>query len=301
MTATNSDVERGGPPAAPASEEHRKFLAKHQRLMRRKFWQQPLFVTGVIILAGWVLVAIAAPLIAPYEPFSQVHGRYQPPGDGAAFGADSVGRDILSRVIYGARLSIPYGVLLVLLSALIGSVLGGLAGFLGAWVDEVIMRFTDMVMSFPTIILALAVAAVLGPGLLNAVFAISLVAWPPFARVTRSYVLSLRERDFVNAVRLLGASTRRALLKDIVPNLAGPLTVLVMLEIGTAILLLAGLSFLGLGAQPPDAEWGQMVADGAIVLHAWWVGTFAGLAILTVVLAFNLIGDTLRDVVDPRA
>lgn len=287
-------------PTLPKSSDQRSSLDKAQRRMQRTWWQQPLFLLGVVILSVWLVLAITAPWIAPYGVFDQIHPRYIPPSADAWFGSDEVGRDVFTRVIYGARLSIPFGVMLVVLSALIGAFLGGISGYVGGWTDELIMRFTDMVMSFPTIILALAVAAVLGPGLLNAAIAISLVSWPPFARVVRSYILSLREQDFVSAGRLLGASTRRVLIRDIVPNVGGPLTVLVMLEMGTAILLLAGLSFLGLGAQPPSAEWGRMVADGAAVLDRWWVGSFAGIAILSVVLALNLIGDTLRDVVDPK-
>ena len=299
-TPATPDVATATAPTLPTSPAHRESLAKAQRRMQRKWWQQPLFILGLAILAVWLVLALLAPYITPYGVFQQIHPRYAPPSADAWFGADEVGRDVFTRVIYGARLSIPFGVMLVLMSAFIGAVLGGISGYVGGWTDELIMRFTDMVMSFPTIILALAVAAVLGPGLLNAAAAISLVSWPPFARVVRSYILSLREQDFVSAGRLLGASTRRVLIRDIVPNVGGPLTVLVMLEMGTAILLLAGLSFLGLGAQPPSAEWGRMVADGAAVLDRWWVGSFAGGAILSVVLALNLIGDTLRDFVDPK-
>ena len=288
------------PPSAPAATSDREALEKHQRRLKRPFWRQPLTLLGISILAFWAVVAIAAPVLAPYGPLEQIFPRYQPPSSESWFGTDQLGRDVLSRIIWGTRLSIPYAMALVMFSVTIGAVLGGIAGYAGGWVDEVIMRFTDMVMSFPTIILALAVAAALGPGLTNAVIAIAFVHWPVFARVVRSYVLSLRQQDYVSAARLLGSSTSRTLFRDIVPNVAGPVAVLVMLETGTAILLLSGLSFLGLGAQPPAAEWGQMVAEGARVLDRWWIGTFSGLAILTVVLALNLVGDTLRDFVDPR-
>lgn len=287
-------------PYGPSLARDRRRMFRSVQLKRRKFWQQPLAVTGMILLGGWIIVAVFAPLIAPYDPLEQMHDRYMEPGPEAVFGSDHLGRDVLSRIIWGSRLTIPYSALLIAISLTIGFIVGGIAGYRGGKVDEVLMRFTDMVMSFPTIILAMAVAAVIGPGLFNAVVAAASVHWPVFARVIRSYILSLRKRDFVVAARLLGASPRRTMFRDIIPNMAGPVMVLAMVEMANAILLLSGLSFLGLGAQPPEAEWGKMVAEGAQVLNRWWVGTFSGLAILTVVLAFNLIGDTLRDWVDPR-
>ena len=275
-------------------------LMKRQSMMRRKFWQHPLALTGILIIIFWIIVAVFAPLIAPYEPNAHIAARYQTPSTEHWFGTDSLGRDIFSRIVYGSRVSLPYAVILVIVSSMLGSLLGAIAGYFGGWVDEVIMRITDMFFAVPTIILALAVAAAFGPGLRNALFALVLVAWPAYARVVRSFVLSYRSADYVSSSRLLGSSTARTLFVEILPNLAGPVAVLAMLEMGNAVLLLSALSFLGLGAQPPAAEWGRMVADGAAVLHQWQVGTFAGFAILTVVLAFNLIGDTLRDVVDPR-
>jgi peptide/nickel transport system permease protein len=187
------------------------------------------------------------------------------------------------------------------MAVVIGGVLGGIAGYFGGWVDEVIMRATDLVFAFPTIILAMAVTAALGPSLRNAVLAVVVVFWPSYARVVRGLVMSLGQSDYVSATRLLGASSRRALVVDVLPNIAGPVMVLATLDLGNAILLLAGLSFLGLGAQPPTPEWGSMVNTGTQYFQRWWMGTFPGLAILSAVLAFNFLGDSLRDALDPTS
>jgi len=263
-------------------------------------WRQPLAVVGVSIILFWIVLALSAGFVAPHEPLAQSFPRFQPPSAAHPFGTDGVGRDVLTRVIYGARISLPMAVLLVSLSGTIGSFLGAIAGYYGGRIDQVIMRMVDMFFAFPTIILAMAVAAALGPDLRNAVLAIVVVSWPTYARVVRGLVLTHRSSDYVNASRLLGSSARRSLLRDVMPNVAGPVLVLATLELGTAVLLLSGLSFLGLGARPPSPEWGAMVADGARTFDRWWVGTFPGLAILTVVMAFNFIGDTLRDALDPR-
>jgi peptide/nickel transport system permease protein len=190
--------------------------------------------------------------------------------------------------------------MLVALAATIGATLGGIAGYFGGIIDEVIMRVADLVFAFPTIILAMAVAAALGPNLRNAVLAIVVVSWPLYARVTRGLVLSAREMDYVLASRLTGASAREALVVEILPNIVGPVAALAMLELGNAVLWLSGLSFLGLGAQPPNPEWGAMISSGTQAFDRWWVGTFPGLAILTAVVAFNFIGDSVRDALDPQ-
>ncbi|XUL92986.1 ABC transporter permease [Streptomyces galilaeus] len=247
----------------------------------------------------WLLIVIAAPLLAPHDPLAQNLPRLASPGAGHWFGTDELGRDVLSRVLYGARVSIPLALLLVAMSLLVGGVLGACAGFFGRWVDETVMRIADLVFAFPTVILAMVVAAALGASLQNAVLAVLVVSWPSYARVTRGLVMGLRSREFVLSGRLLGFSAWRSLRVDILPNVLGPLLVLATLDIGTATLLLSGLSFLGLGAKPPTAEWGAMVADGTQQFDKWWIGVFPGLAILTVVLAFNFLGDTLRDALDP--
>jgi len=278
-----------------------KLAPRRRRALLPRAWRSPLAIAGTVVAVGWVLVAVLAPWIAPHDPLSQDLPRLAPPSAEAIMGTDATGRDVFSRLVYGAQTTIPLALMLVVCAMIIGTVVGALAGYLGGWVDEVLMRVTDMVMAFPTVILAMVIAASLGPSILNAVIAGIIVAWPPYARITRSLVLGLRTQNYVIAGRLLGSSPLRSLLRDVLPNIAGPVLVLASLDIGTAILLLSGLSFLGLGAQPPTAEWGTMIASAVQNTSAWWLGLFPGLAILTVVMAFNFIGDSLRDVLDPLA
>ncbi|HEY2073975.1 MAG TPA: ABC transporter permease [Gaiellaceae bacterium] len=263
-------------------------------------WRQPLAITGALIAFAWIVVAIFAPLIAPDNPLAQTFTPSQGPTLHHLFGTDELGRDVLSRVVYGSRVTIPIALALVAFAATIGSAVGAVAGYFRGFTDGLLMRATDLVFAFPPIILAMVVAAVLGRGLLNAALAIVVVAWPSYARVVRGLVLSVGDSEYVQSARLLGASSRRALVRDILPNVAGPVFVLGTLDLANAILLLSGLSFLGLGAQPPKAEWGSMVAEGTQYFQWWWIGTFPGLAIFTIVLAFNFLGDSLRDVFDPR-
>ena len=263
-------------------------------------WRQPLAVIGVTILTIWVLVAIFAPFITPANPIAQNYKELLAPNSHNWFGTDSVGRDILSRVVYGARITLPLSIMLVILAMIVGTVIGAIAGYFGGWVDAALMRLTDVVLAFPGIILAMAVAAALGAELRNAVFAVVLVAWPTYARLVRGLILSSKNADYVTSSRLLGASTTRALFVDLRPNISGPVFVLAALEAGNGMLLLSGLSFLGLGARPPSAEWGAMVSAGANNFDKWWIAVFPGLAILTAVLAFNFLGDALRDILDPR-
>ncbi len=265
-----------------------------------KAWRRPLAVVGLTIIAFWFLVVVFGPLLMPYDPLVQAFPRFQPPSAEHWFGTDGVGRDVLSRVIAGAQISLPVAVLLVGLSLVIGSSIGAMAGYFGGVVDGILMRIVDLFFSFPAIVLAMAVSAALGPSLLNAVLAVVVVSWPAYARVTRSLVLGLRDSNYVAASRMLGASAGRTLLRDISPNIVGPIMVVATLELGNAILLLSGLSFLGLGAVPPTPEWGAMVAEGSRAFYNWWVALFPGLAIFSVVLAFNFIGDALRDALDPR-
>jgi len=262
--------------------------------------RQPLAVTGLVIVAAWVVLAVFASLIAPADPLAQTFTAAAGPSWQHLFGTDELGRDVLSRVLYGARVTLPLALVVVIVAATVGAVVGAVAGYFRGPLDGLCMRGTDLVFAFPPIILAMVVAAVLGRGLQNAAIAIVIVAWPPYARVVRGLVMSIGDSEYVQSVRLLGASPRRALMGDVLPNVAGPVLVLMTLDLATAILLLSALSFLGLGAQPPQAEWGSMVADGTQYFQWWWMGTFPGLAIFTVVLAFNFLGDSLRDVFDPQ-
>jgi peptide/nickel transport system permease protein len=275
-------------------------LRRRQRAATRSLLRRPLTIVGIVIVVVWAVAALLAPWVTQHGPLEQGAELYAPPSRDHWFGTDELGRDVYSRVIYGSRITLPLAVMLVALACSIGAILGGIAGYLGRFADEGVMRLADLVFAFPHIILAMAVAAALGPSLRNAVLALVVIAWPLYARVTRGLVLAAREMDYVLASRLTGASARETLAVDILPNIAGPIAVLATLELGTAVLWLSGLSFLGLGAQPPDPEWGAMVSAGALAFNHWWVGTFPGLAILTAVLGFNFIGDSLRDALDPR-
>jgi peptide/nickel transport system permease protein len=263
-------------------------------------WRTPLAIVGAAIIVAWFLIAILVPYLAPYDPLAQAFTRLQPPTAAHWFGTDDLGRDMLTRTLYGARVSLPLALILVVSSAIVGSVLGASAGYFGRAVDEIIMRFSDLVFAFPTIILAMIVAASLGPSLTNAVIALLIVSWPSYARVMRSMVLGARSREYVIAGRLLGFTAFTTLRRDILPNVLAPILVLATLDFGNAILLLSGLSFLGLGATPPTPEWGSMVAAGVQQFSSWWMAVFPGLAIFTVVMAFNFLGDALRDALDPR-
>jgi peptide/nickel transport system permease protein len=263
-------------------------------------WRQPLAIAGALIAVTWIVIAIFAPWISPHAPNAQGFATSQSPSGAHLFGTDELGRDVLSRVIWGSRVTLPIALLLVGLAAAIGGTIGALAGYFRGLVDGAFMRVVDLVFAFPPIILAMVVSAVLGRGLRNAALAIVVVAWPSYARVVRGLVLSVGDSEFVQSSRLLGSPARRALARDVMPNVVGPVVVLMTLDLATAILLLSGLSFLGLGAQPPQAEWGSMVSEGAQYFQWWWIGTFPGLAIFTAVLAFNFLGDSLRDVFDPQ-
>lgn len=267
---------------------------------RRRPHAGALTVVAISILVIWAVVAVAAPVLAPYDPLIQSGPYYTPPSSAHWFGTDQLGRDIASRIMYGARLSLPLAVVIVALALLIGGTLGLLAGYVGRWVDESLMRLTDLVFAFPPIILAMVVTASFGPSARNAVLALVVVSWPTYARVVRSAVLSIRGSDFLQASRMLGVGPWQALRRDVLPNSVGPSVVLASLQLGDAVLMLASLSFLGLGPRPPAPEWGAMIAAGSADLSKWWVSIIPGFAILTAVLAFNLIGDAVRDWLDPR-
>ena len=268
----------------------------------RQFRKQRLALIGGGILAGFILVALLAPLLAPQDPLAQdLYGRLQPPSTSHLLGTDDFGRDILSRIIYGARISLRIGLITISLALTGGTLLGLVAGYRGGFADRLIMRLMDLMLAFPAILLAIAIVAVIGPGIDNVILAVCIVLVPQFARLVRASVLTVRETTYVEAARALGASDPRVLFYGILPNCTAPLIVQATLGMGTAILGAAGLSFLGLGAQPPAPEWGAMLAGGReLLLRAPWVMTFPGLAIFTVVLGLNLFGDGLRDALDPK-
>jgi peptide/nickel transport system permease protein len=250
-----------------------------------------------------IFVAIFAPVIAGYvSPIQQTLAeRLAPPSSTHWFGTDELGRDIYARTVHGSRVTLTIVMLVSVVVAPIGLAVGTTAGYLGGWVDSVLMRITDIFLAFPRLVLALAFAAALGPGIENAVIAISLTAWPPYARIARAETVTIARSDFIAAVVLQGASTSRILFRHIVPLCLSSLIVRLTLDMAGIILTAAGLGFLGLGAQPPTAEWGAMVSSGRdVILDQWWVATIPGFAIFIVSLGFNLLGDGLRDVFDPK-
>jgi len=259
-------------------------------------------VAGLVVVAILVLSAVFAPWLAPYDPYRvNLDNRLQPPGGAHLLGTDELGRDILSRLLYGARVSLWVGIVTVFASGLIGVSGGLVAGYLGGYWDAVIMRVVDIFLAFPVILLAIAIVAVRGPGLNNVLVALALVYWTAYARVARSVVLTLREEEYMWAARTLGASPPRIMVRHLLPNAVAPLVVLASLGMGTAILAEAALSFLGLGIQPPEASWGSMLNSGMQFLRdASFMTTMPGLAIFVTVLGFNLLGDGLRDALDPR-
>lgn len=264
----------------------------------------PAALTGLIIIVLLVLVAIfAGPLSRGISPLAQDLGnRLAPPSAEHWFGSDELGRDIYARTLYGARVTLTIVALVSVIVAPIGLAVGTLAGYMGGWVDAVLMRITDVFLAFPRLVLALAFAAALGPGIENAVIAISLTAWPPYARIARAETITIAKSDFIQAVVLQGASTWRILFRHIVPLCLSSVIVRLTLDMAGIILTAAGLGFLGLGAQPPTPEWGAMVSAGReVILDQWWVATIPGIAIFIVSLGFNLLGDGLRDVFDPKA
>jgi peptide/nickel transport system permease protein len=260
----------------------------------------------LIILVVIVLVAVFGPLLVPYprDATSAVHisEKLQGPSRAHWFGTDHVGRDILTRVVIGARTSLLAGATVIALALALGTLLGAVAGYFGGWLDNLIMRVTDIFLTIPDLILAMAFAAALGPGLMNVMIAVSLVWWPGYCRLVRANVISLRSAQFAEAAESLGASKARLLFRHILPNAFPTVLVKASMDIGFAVLTTAALGFIGLGTQPPDPDWGQMVSEGRKYLRdAWWYATFPGIAIGLTVIASNLLGDGLRDVFDPRS
>jgi peptide/nickel transport system permease protein len=267
------------------------------------FARNRLALVGLLLVLALVAVALLADVLAPYPPsIGELTARLQPPSAAHWFGTDDQGRDILSRLIHGSRITLFVVALVAVLAAPVGLVVGTAAGYAGGWLDAVLMRITDIFLAFPKLILALAFVAALGPGIENAVIAIAITSWPPYARIARAETLSIRQADYISAVKLLGASPVRIVLRHVMPLCLPSVIVRVTLDMAGIILTAAGLGFLGLGAQPPMPEWGAMIAAGrAYVLDQWWVAAAPGAAIFVVSLAFNLLGDGLRDALDPKS
>jgi peptide/nickel transport system permease protein len=270
--------------------------------MRSARWSRSSGVLlGSAVLLVWVMAALGVSLVAPRGPDVQrLDEAFQPPSPGHLFGTDDLGRDVLTRVMYGARYTLPLAFVVVALAGAGGTLLGAFSGYVGGWFDEGVMRLTELVMAFPAIVLAMAIVVALGPGLVNAGLAMVIVWWPPYARLARGEVLAVRHLEFVEAAAALGQTSwgifRRAVLPGVLPGIV----ILASIDVGAAIVTGSGLSFLGLGATPPTPEWGAMVSAGQGMLAQWWVATFPGLAIFVTVIAFNFMGDGIRDILDPR-
>jgi len=273
------------------------------------FWQRlryhlgrnPLVLLGIIIVALWFIIAFTAPNIAPFEPLKQdLSNRKLTPTAAFIMGTDELGRDIFSRVLWGARITIPAGLAVIIIGSALGTIIGAVAGYAGGLADELLMRLTELFMAFPTIILAMAVTAALGPGIQNAVRALVVIWWPKYARVLRGLGLEVKAQEYVEAAHSVGAGGFYILFRTILPNCIAPAVILATLDIGTAIIVFASLSFIGLGPDPSSPEWGRMVSIGIDFFDQWWMWFFPGLAIASLVMAFNFIGDGLRDILDPR-
>ncbi|MCB9116102.1 MAG: ABC transporter permease [Caldilinea sp.] len=287
---------------APASPLQTRRIQSPNRLMLRRFAKEKTAVFGLAVIVFFALVAVFAPLLTPYDPLAQdIPNGLAPPSAEHWLGTDKLGRDIFSRMLYGARISLGAGLGVVLMAGLVGTSVGIVAGYVGGWLDEALMRITDIFFAFPSLILAMAIAGALGPSLQNALIAVSVVTWPVYARLIRGQVIVLRDREFVQAARAVGVGHTQILFRHLFPNTLSPLLVQASFEMGTVILAVAGLSFIGFGAQPPIPEWGVMISEGRnyITTH-WWLTFFPAMAMLFAVAGFNLVGDGLRDVLDPR-
>ncbi len=273
-----------------------------RRQIFRRLLQEPTTVVGLVLIVFFALLALTAPVLSPYDPlFQNISASLTPPSPDYLLGTDKLGRDLLSRMLYGARISLRVGLIVVVSAGTLGALVGLIAGYLRGWVDEVLMRVTDIFFAFPSLILAMAIAGALGPSLQNALIAVAVVSWPVYARLIRSQVLVLREQEFVLAARAIGVARWKVLFRHLLPNTLAPFLVQASFDMGAIILAVAGLSFIGFGAQPPTPEWGVMISEGRnYITTQWWLTAVPAAAILLLVAAFNLVGDGLRDVLDPR-
>jgi len=278
----------------------KKADSPNQRRLR-SLRRNPMAMLGLVIILFWAVTAVIAPFTSMRDPIAQdIVYRLKPPTAQYWFGTDELGRDVFSRVMYGARISLPIGFVVIMFAMIMGSIVGATAGYIGGLYDLLIMRLADITLAFPSIVLALAIATVLGPSITNALIAMVLVWWPEYARLMRSQVLSIKNNEYVTAAVALGVPRSRILLNHILPNTFAPVLVKASLDAGSAILNIAALSFIGLGAVPPTPEWGAMISSGRYQFYNWWMTTFPGLAILSVVLGYNFFGEGVRDSFDPR-
>lgn len=283
--------------SVPIPPKNNSPLRRRLRALRRN----PMAMIGLFIILFWAVAAVIAPYTPMHKPLEQgVTNRLKPPSPQYWFGTDELGRDVFSRVIYGARISLPIGFVVIAFAVFMGVVIGSSAGYFGGLYDLLIMRLADITLAFPSIVLALAIATVLGPSITNALIAMVLVWWPEYARLMRSQVLSVKNNEYVQASVALGAPRLNILVVHILPNTFTPILVKASLDAGSAILNIAALSFIGLGAVPPTPEWGAMISAGRYQFYSWWLTTFPGLAILSVVLGYNFLGEGVRDSFDPR-
>ncbi len=267
---------------------------------RRPAWLRGPSLAGIISIAVWIVVALTLPIWSPHDPLEVVGGRLLGPSWSHLMGTDALGRDVFIRTLYGARTSLPVAAIVIVSAVLIGTIVGAAAGFFGGWIDATLMRLVDVTMAFPPILLAMAITASLGPGIRNALIAMVLVWWPIYARLLRAQVIAVRQRDFVDSAVAIGASRWLVLRRYILPMSYTPVLVNATMDFGQVVLLTASLSFIGLGARPPSPEWGAMITDGATNFYQWWIAAAPGIAILLVVLAFNFVGDALRDSFDVK-
>lgn len=263
-------------------------------------WLNGPVIIGGIVIAFWVITAITVTWWAPHDPLAPVGKRLLGPSRAHWMGTDALGRDVFTRSLYGARTSMPIACIVIVSAVLLGCVIGAIAGFFGGWIDAVLMRASDIVLAFPAVLLAMAVTASLGPGLKNACIAMIAVWWPIYARLLRAQVMAIKQREHIESARAVGATRLRIMRKHILPLSTTPVLVNATMDFGQVVLLTASLSFIGLGAKPPSPEWGSMITEGAKNFYQWWIAVAPGVAILTVVLAFNFMGDGIRDWLDPR-
>jgi len=267
---------------------------------RRPLWLRGPSLAGVIAMTIWTIVAITLPLWTPHDPLAPVGDRLLSPSWSHLMGTDALGRDVFTRTLWGARTSLPVALIVIVSSVILGTVVGAAAGFFGGWVDAVLMRTVDITMAFPPILLAMAITASLGPGIRNALIAMVLVWWPIYARLLRAQVIAVRQREYVESAEAIGMPRLLILRRYVLPMSYTPVLVNATMDFGQVVLLTASLSFIGLGARPPSPEWGAMITEGATNFYDWWIATAPGIAILMVVLAFNFVGDALRDSFDVK-